>query len=302
MNPKHTAPPATMSLHEAAERLGVHYMTVYRYIRTGRLAAHQDGRQWRIRIEDVDGLKDRASAPTEVTTRRGGTASRLLERLIAGDEAGSWQVVESALASGADPTEVHLDLLAPALRELGQRWQQGQLSIADEHRASATAHRLVARLGPRFTRPGRKRGTVLIGAVAGELHDLPVNLVADQLRGAGFSVIELGANTPASSFVTATTSASAFCVLLSVTGPGHDDAVRETVAALRRDTNASILVGGAAVPDEATAVGLGSDRWTGHNAREVVSTVTGLLEERAAERRRRPVPRARGVSPGAVAE
>ncbi len=269
-----------MTLQEAASRLGVHYMTAYRYVRTGRLAATQDGRQWRVFAADVEGRLVVTEGPPSHAHRRAGTSTRLLERLIAGDEPGSWQVVESALASGATATEIHLGLLAPALDELGQRWRANKVSIADEHRASAIAHRLVARMGPHFARRGRKRGDVLIGAVAGEHHAIPVALVADQLRGAGFSVIELGADTPASSFVSATKLAAAFCVLLSVTGPGHDDTVRETVRALRAETDAFVLVGGAAVPDETYALGLGSDRWTGRDARAVVTTVEGLLETR----------------------
>jgi excisionase family DNA binding protein len=43
----------TYGLREAAELLGVHYMTVYRYIRTGRLPAHQAGSQWEISAADL---------------------------------------------------------------------------------------------------------------------------------------------------------------------------------------------------------------------------------------------------------
>src|SRR4029077_16129609 len=76
----------------------------------------------------------------------------------------------------------------------------GELTIADEHRATAIALRLVGRLGPRFARRGRKRGTVVVGAPAGEQHALPSAILADLLRGVGFEVLDMGANTPAASF------------------------------------------------------------------------------------------------------
>ena len=72
-------------------------------------------------------------------------------------------MVEAALASGMEPADIHLELLAPALRSIGDGWEAGRLSVADEHRASAVAGRLIGRLGPRFARRGRKRGTVWSG-------------------------------------------------------------------------------------------------------------------------------------------
>ena len=55
--------------------------------------------------------------------------------------------------------EVHLDLLAGSLRTIGERWASGELSVADEHRASTVASRIIGRLGPLFAQRGRKRGT-----------------------------------------------------------------------------------------------------------------------------------------------
>lgn len=270
----------TVGLQEAADILGVHYMTVYRYVRTGRLAAVHDGHTWRVRTTDLDVVHVGRGADQPRGAARTASAAHLLDRLVAGDEPGAWRVVEDALASGAEPAAVHLTLLAPALREVGRRWQRGELGVADEHRASATTRRLIARLGPRFARPGRKRGTVIVGAVAGERHEIPVAIVADQLRGAGFHVVELGGDTPADSFADAAARERPLCVLISVTTAGHEDAVAETVARLRERTDAVVLVGGAAVRSERAARAMGSDHWTGRDAREVVALVERLREQR----------------------
>ncbi len=266
-----------ISLQEAADRLGVHYMTVYRYVRTGRLPGVKEAGEWRVERADVDKLRRRQADPrTRAREPRGAWATRrVLDRLVAGDEQGTWQLVEAALASGADPSEVHLELLAPALRAIGDRWETGQLSVADEHRASVVARRIIGRLGTRFNRPGRKRGTVVLGAVAGERHEIPGAIVADHLRHAGFDVVDLGADTPAESFVEAARTFGPTCVILSVTGEGHDEAVIETVAALTV-TDVPVLIGGAAVPNEEVATGLGSRRWTGTDARQVVACVEEL--------------------------
>lgn len=267
-----------IGLGEAAGRLGVHYMTVYRYVRTGRLPAVKRAGEWWVEEADVDHLRRAPRAAPRRGARRSWATDRMAGRLLAGDEIGAWTVAESALASGASPADVHVELLSPALRAIGERWAAGEIGVGDEHRASVVARRVVNRLGPRFSRPGRKRGVVVIGAVAGERHEIPGAMVADQLRGSGFEVAELGADTPAESFAAAATLLQPLCVLVSVTGIGHEDAVAATVDALRAVRGAPpVLVGGAAVPDEEAAAAIGSALWTGSDARQVVAAVESLL-------------------------
>ena len=171
-----------VGLREAAERLGVHYMTVYHYVRTGRLAAEREGATWLVERADLEALAapGAPSAPSARAPRPG----RLAERMVRGDEAGAWAIVEGAMASGMTPVAVYEELLVPALRSVGDRWEAGVISVADEHRASVVATRVIGRLGPRFARRGRSRGSVVLGAPAGESHALPVAIVADLLRAA----------------------------------------------------------------------------------------------------------------------
>ena len=182
-------------------------MTVYRYVRTGRLPATRHGREWRVAYRDLDALR---SPPDRTGRRPPATPSarrRLEARMVAGDEPGAWRIIEDTLASGTDPASVHLRLLVPALASIGDRWAQGELRVGDEHRASAVAARIVARLGPRLQPRGPRRGTVVVGAVTGDRHALPTAIAADLLRGAGFDVVDLGADVPAESFVQAASEA-----------------------------------------------------------------------------------------------
>lgn len=267
--------PSLITLGEAAERLGVHYMTAYRYVRTGRLRATRDGVQWMVDPRDLANML----APSPPGRGRGGArAARpttLAARMVAGDEAGAWSVIEAALASGMDPAGVHLDLLVPALESIGDRWESGTLSVADEHRATTVAQRLIGRLGPRFARRGRKRGTVVVGAPTGEQHALPTAIVGDLLRGAGFEVLDIGANTPADSFAdTARTANRLVAVAIAVTTNGGDAPVQSIVRALRQaGVSAPVLVGGAAITGEDHARRLGADGWSGTDGRSLVAAV-----------------------------
>lgn len=269
-----------ISLREAAAQLDVHYMTAYRYVRTGRLPARQEGSRWLVDPADVDRLRTRPpSAGRRGRPDVGGGAEALAARLIASDEAGSWAVVEATLASGASPAQVHLDLLAPALRIIGDKWAAGEITVADEHRASSVAQRLIGRLGPQFARPGRKRGAVVVSTPPGERHGLPSAIVSDLLRGAGYDVIDTGPDTPAESLAeTAGTVDRLVAVVIGATTPDTDRAVRRAVRAVRRATpDTPVLVGGAAVADEAHAQTLGADGWSGADGAAVVATVDHLV-------------------------
>jgi MerR family transcriptional regulator, light-induced transcriptional regulator len=271
-------PAPEVGLREAADELGVHYMTAYRYVRSGRLPAHKVGDEWRVRRGDLEafrsgrevvpGVADSdVDGPAAGEDAAGGARSvfrsRLESRLIAGDEAGSWGMVEAVLASGAGPSDVLNEVLSPCLRSIGARWAAGELAIADEHRASAVATRLIARLGPRFCRPGRRRGTIVLGSISGDRHTLPTAIMGDLLRGAGFDVVDLGPDTPAESFIdTARLADRLVAVGVCVTAPEVLGSVPGAVRTLHAaDLGAPVVVGGGAVPDEATARSVGADHW-----------------------------------------
>jgi MerR family transcriptional regulator, light-induced transcriptional regulator len=280
-----------LTLQQAADRLGVHYMTAYRYVRTGRLPAFKVGVQWRVNADDL--------APVKSGRRGVGGRSRrwavdqVADRLVAGDEPGVWALVEATLASGAEPAGIHVDLLSPALRSIGDRWESGELSVADEHRASVVAQRIVGRLGPMFARRGRRRGTVVLGAPPGELHSLPSAMVADELRAARFDVVDLGSNTPVESFAGAARAAVRLvAVLVGATVPAEEEII-EVIAAMRGvAAGVPVLVGGAALVSEEAALALGADGWSGLDARQAVAAVERLLERRATTRSR---PRSSGM-------
>ncbi len=274
-----------IGLPEAAAILGVHYMTAYRYIRTGRLPATSVNGTWQIDRRNLKAVAPGPAAKRGRSVRGGSRASSraaeakgLERRLLDGDAEGAFDVCEMALASWALPVDLYTQMLVPALRSIGDRWAAGELTVADEHRASAVATRVIGRLGPVFTRPGRRRGTVVVGAPAGELHAVPVAVVADLLRGAGLEVVDLGANTPYQAFVDAALHSDRLrAIAIGATMEGNDEAIRDSVTALHDVVPGTpILVGGAGVPTEKVSRRLGADLWSGPDGRTVVELITAL--------------------------
>lgn len=255
-----------ISLQEAADELGVHYMTAYRYVRTGRLHAVKDGAEWRVDPDDLRsmqvGRRTSATNGVERESRWTPDPGRLARRLVHGDEPGSWQLLEDALTAGASPEAVYTDLLVPAMAEVGDRWAAGTVTVAEEHTATVTVQRLTGRLGPRFRRPGRKRGTIVLGAAPGDHHGLAVGLLADPLRGRGFRVTDLGADVPVEAWLDAARGAERLrSIGISVVATGLDAIVAGTVAALHDAVTAPVVLGGGALRDADHAKALGADGW-----------------------------------------
>ena len=254
-----------LTLQQAADELGVHYMTAYRYVRLGQLDARKVGGGWQVTAAALEAFRaDRRSAAPG-RRRQAPWSDRLEARLMAGDAAGAWGVVEASMAAGTDVADVYLQVLAPALRSIGSRWEAGEIDIAIEHRASGIASRLVGRLGSRCARPGRSRGTVVVGAPAGEHHGLVVAIVADLLRLDGWEVFDLGADTPSGSFVhTVLATDDVVAVGMSVTNPEHLDECTVACQALKAaGASVPVIVGGQAVRDRAHALELGADEYAG---------------------------------------
>jgi methanogenic corrinoid protein MtbC1 len=129
-----------------------------------------------------------------------------------------------------------------------------------------------------FARRGLSRGTIVLGAPEGDLHALPSAIVADLLRGRGFEVLDLGANTPATSFVECAIGANRLiAVLVGVTSRESVSRLSGIAVALRDEgISAPILFGGRAVPVESIALDLGADAWTGMDAEAVLATIENL--------------------------
>jgi excisionase family DNA binding protein len=267
-----------LSLQEAADVLGVHYMTAYRHVRLGKIPAVKVGGEWRVRRGDLSRTGREGAARGD---RRTDYTEELIRTMVAADEGAAWLVTENALASGMDPLDFYLDVLASALTQIGDAWEAGEISVAEEHQASAVATRLIGRLGPRFNRRGRTKGTVVLGAPPEDLHSIPTAIMADVLKANGFGAIDLGARVPPESFA-AVASSSDRLIAVGIAATAADGLARipETVAALRAVVDVPILMGGSAIRDEAQARELGADAF-GADAQSGVLLIEELISSQA---------------------
>ncbi len=276
-----------VSLQEAADILGVHYMTAYRYMRQGQMEARKEAGVWKVAVSELE--RFRAGAQREAAPKESGSgrrtapwSDRLEARLLAGDMNGAWGIVETCIDGGMEVDEVYLEVISPAMASIGHRWSAGEVDIFLEHRATGLTSRIVARLGARCSRRGRSRGTVVVGGPRGEVHALPISMLADIVRLAGFEVCDLGANSPTESFIAAAVESDAVVAVgVSVTYRESLDAAAETVAALHNTLGDSVpvFVGGFAIANDEDAMAVGADGWAA-DARAFVEQLEILMKRR----------------------
>ena len=206
-----------MDLREAAGTLGVHYQTAYGWVRQGTLPARKTPRGYEVSEDDVRDLVARRAAgvepPQEVRVRDwAAQADRLYTALMAGDEALARQDFDR-LAAGTSIAGLCDQVIAPALHRVGLAWATGEVSVAEEHRATAICARLIA---PRARQPqGRPRGVAVTTTPPGEHHALPSLMAAACLREDRWQVHDLGADLPTDDLIGFTEEVGATLIVLS---------------------------------------------------------------------------------------
>jgi diguanylate cyclase (GGDEF)-like protein len=186
-------------------------------------------------------------------------------------------VVDEALALGLSPAAVQSTVIAPAMVRVGELWERGVLTIADEHLATAISERTLLRIflalvSGRAEKPTRER--VLLAAVEGQHHVLGLRMVADVLEGAGFDVLNLGADVPVGSLATSVARHEPAVVGLAFGMARDFDKLTDSLAAIHvARPQARIMLGGRAIPP--ALLNLGYPRV--ESTVDVVTTVKNLI-------------------------
>ena len=164
------------------------------------------------------------------------------------------QIVENRLASGDDPLGV-LDDARKAMEIVGKRFQDGEYFIPDLVFSGEILREITDIVKPKLTQEAssKKLGKVIIGTVAGDIHDIGKNVVTFMLDVNGFEVHDLGVDVPAQTFVDTIKDTDARVVGLSGFLTLAFDSMKETVNSIAeaglRD-KVRIMIGGGQMNDD----------------------------------------------------
>ena len=228
------------------------------------------------------------TAPTELPSLLEGDgphrdlARRFLLAVLENRRQAAIDLVMAAHARGVATAELHDHVLTLSQREVGRMWSMGEIPVADEHYASRLVEQCLDRLDAATPRPPQRPLRVVTAAVGGDLHGIGLRIIGMRLAMAGFEVLELGADMPASDFEWLLQDRRVDVIALGATLVLHVHSARTTIERLRALGAAcpAILVGGTpfrVVPDLHTVIG--ADAAAGDPA-TAVHSVERLLQQR----------------------
>jgi 5-methyltetrahydrofolate--homocysteine methyltransferase len=201
----------------------------------------------------------------------------LQSAVIEGDVEGAKQETRRAIEGDAEPKDILNSGLIPGMEEVGRRYEEGSYFLPEMLAAAQAMKAGLAELRPLLAEQDVEPiGRVALGTVQGDVHDIGKNLVGIMLEGAGFEIVDLGADVPPEAFVDAASDVEAIglSALLTTTMPAMEAVIEVLEEAGVRD-KVKVIVGGAPVTD-AFAEKIGADGYS-PDASSAVRKIKGLL-------------------------
>ncbi|MBS1251474.1 MAG: Methionine synthase [Anaerolineales bacterium] len=180
----------------------------------------------------------------------------LSEALHQGDAGGAERIARQALEEGVDPLSLIQNVIVPALTEVGQLFQDFKIFLPELMSAGEAAKRATTPIEEAISAMGGQvasLGTVVIGTVANDVHDIGKNIVGTLLTAHGFRVVDLGRGVSPSAFLEAAEKEAADIVgmssLMTTTRPAQRSTIRLFEEVDKRHRY-KIVVGGGSVSQQ----------------------------------------------------
>jgi len=182
--------------------------------------------------------------------------------VMAGNPSGAQALVKRALEEGANPLEIIDKGLMAGMNVVGERFKKGDMFVPEVLMAAKAMNMGLDLVKPLVTGSERSgAGTVVVGTVKGDLHDIGKNLVAMLLESKGFNVINLGVDVTPEAFVAAAREHSPSIIGMSALLTTTMLAMKDVIDALKEAnlrSGVKVMVGGAPVTQD-FAVEIGAD-------------------------------------------
>jgi 5-methyltetrahydrofolate--homocysteine methyltransferase len=178
--------------------------------------------------------------------------NQLAAALEAGDGDTAEELAMSLIEAGKSPLDIVQEILVPTLTEVGRRFQEFEIFLPELMMAGDAAEKVtgvVEEATLKAGKPSLSAGTVILGQVEGDMHDIGRNILGTLLNSHGFKVVDLGRNVPASEFLAAAEKEDAKIVALSAlmttTLPAQKRTLNLFTEVGKRDLFKMIVGGGA---------------------------------------------------------
>jgi methylmalonyl-CoA mutase cobalamin-binding domain/chain len=170
------------------------------------------------------------------------------------------ELCRDAITMGVPPYEIILEGMANGMGLVSKRYESSDYFLSELIMAGETMKQALAVVEPYLTREGNKpRGTIVIGTVQGDLHDIGKHIFGNLLRGAGFRVIDLGFDVSPKAFADEVERSHPDFIGMSALITTTMTSMADTISELKRRGlrgGVKVIIGGAAVdPEYAKKIG-----------------------------------------------
>jgi 5-methyltetrahydrofolate--homocysteine methyltransferase len=191
------------------------------------------------------------------------STQEIFDAVLAFDEATVKAKTQAELSAGTEVGSILNDGLISAMDEVGERFSTGELFVPEMLMAAQAMKAGLEILKPHLAEGQRRsKGTVVIGTVKGDLHDIGKNLVSMMMEGAGFEVVDLGVDVESETFVKTAAEKGAEVIALSALLTTTMPAMQSTVAAVKEAGMATRTIIGGAPVTQAFADQIGADGYS----------------------------------------
>jgi len=207
----------------------------------------------------------------------------IFDAVMAFDEDGVRDLVTAEIDAGTDVRVILDEGMIAALDEIGQKFSDGTLFVPEMLMAAEAVQAGLEIVRPLLIKTGAKPvGTVVLGTVKGDLHDIGKNLVGMMLEGAGFRLIDLGTDVDPEEFITSAQENEADIIGISALLTTSMSEIQRAVAAIseansNRNMNVKVMIGGPPV-NEGFAEMIGAHGY-GVDATAAVETARRIVQQ-----------------------
>jgi len=213
---------------------------------------------------------------------------RLRAAVVAGDETKVKKIVQEAIQENVDPLEALEKSLIPGIREVGEKFEMMEIFLTNMMLSADAMKAGMNLLLPRIPKDKiPKRGTIVVGTVKGDIHEIGKNVLTALLTANGFDVYDIGCDAQASAFVRKAEEVNADIIaasaLMTTTLPGQKD-ILDYLNSVGKRENYVVIVGGGPTTAE-WAEEIGADGYA-----ETAVDGVKLASRKLEEKRKLPVP------------
>ncbi len=206
-------------------------------------------------------------------------ATKLYDAILSGNLDQSAEVTNALISEGMDAQEIINNYMVKGMEEIGARFEAGKAFVPNLLMSARAMKGSLEILKPLLKGDtNNSAGTIVIGTVKGDLHDIGKNLVSSMFEGCGFEVINIGVDVSSEQFVDAVRQHNADIVCMSALLTTTMNYMKEVIDAIKAsDLNGKVktMVGGAPVNQDFANL-IGADAYS-DNANSAVAVAKALL-------------------------